>query len=235
MAIRFDSTSDYLERTANLPAWNLYSLSFWMYISSTSGNLVIFTIESSGGSTSNDFYLDASQILTVWKGDGGANGGGALSNTTWYHIGITKSASAILVYLNGAQVISTDQGASFTPAAIKFGISGSSFNGRLSYIKLWDATLTADEINAERFTVLPKRYANINGWYPTWPGTGERNKDYSGLGRDWTEGGTLTDEDGPPASWGAPVWVVGPVGGAPPPATSFLFKRNPLTIWTKYR
>jgi hypothetical protein len=30
-----------------------------------------------------------------------------------------------------------------------------------------------------------------DGW-PLFPGSGERVKDYSGLGRDWTEGGTLT-------------------------------------------
>ena len=55
------------------------------------------------------------------------------------------------------------------------------------------------------------------GWWPIFPGSGERVRDYGASGRDWTEGGTLTDEAGPPVPWGfSTVWQIPLPSGVPP-------------------
>ena len=79
------------------------------------------------------------------------------------------------------------------------------FSGRIHAIKIWNTALTEAEIAQEVYTVAPRKLDSLWGWYPTRPGSGERAKDYSGNGRDWTEGGTLTDDDPPPISWGGRI------------------------------
>lgn len=72
---------------------------------------------------------------------------------------------------------------------------------------MWDAALTADEIEAERWSLLPKRLANVNRVYPMIGGTvGEAVQDV------WLGGYSLTNSgldisDGPPISWGSPIIV----------------------------
>ena len=71
-------------------------------------------------------------------------------------------------------------------------------------MKAWSVELTAAEIQQEMYTVRPRRLLNLYSWTPLLPGSAERLRDYGGLAYDWTAGGTLADEDGPPISWGGP-------------------------------
>lgn len=80
-------------------------------------------------------------------------------------------------------------------------VSNDPFSGRIHAIKIWNTALTEAEIAQEVYTVAPRKLDSLWGWNPTRPGSGERAKDYSGNGRNWTEGGTLTDDDPPPISW----------------------------------
>jgi len=81
-------------------------------------------------------------------------------------------------------------------------------DARFSACKMWTAALTADEMAAEMRAIHPVRFADLFGWYPMFGMTGEQGRDYSGNGYDFATTGTLTAEDGPPVSWGSPVWIV---------------------------
>jgi hypothetical protein len=89
-------------------------------------------------------------------------------------------------------------------------------NGRAAAIKLYDAVLTPAEIVQEMRQYLPARTANNNGWYPLFT-TNDDQTDFSGLGRDWTVGGTLATEDGPPIPWkSGQSKIYLPLSAAPP-------------------
>jgi hypothetical protein len=78
----------------------------------------------------------------------------------------------------------------------------SRLNGRAAYLKDWSAALSQAEIQQEMSCIAPRRTADLYAWLPTFPGSGERGRDYSGYARDYSEAGALTDEDPPPVSWG---------------------------------
>ncbi len=58
-------------------------------------------------------------------------------------------------------------------------------------------------------TKRPLDLTSLNAWLPTFPGSGENRRDYSGFGPDFTITGTLTDDNPAPVSYGAPtLWVI---------------------------
>jgi hypothetical protein len=79
----------------------------------------------------------------------------------------------------------------------------SSLNGRLCNVKLWNNSLTAAEVQAERWSWHPQRTTDLWGW---WPLDGNGNiQDYSGNGRNLTLTGSPTEAAGPPVAFDAPV------------------------------
>ncbi len=128
----------------------------------------------------------------------------------WYHMAVCTDGTSTLFYLDGVLDIT---GAGFTETfdVIEFGLNnfGDSCDARFAGIKMWSDKLTVAEVNAERNTYLPKRTTNLLGFYPCQFGATERLRDYSGGGNDLTNNGTLTDEDGPPLSWGGRVELLG--------------------------
>ncbi len=125
----------------------------------------------------------------------------------WYHMAVCTDGTSTLFYLDGVLDI-TGVGFTATFDVIEFGLNnfGDSCDARFAGIKMWSDKLTVAQVNAERFTYLPQRTTNILGFYPADPGATERMRDYSGLGNDLTENGTLVDASGPPLSWGAEVY-----------------------------
>ena len=217
----FDASTDRLLRTSGVLDQNSpYTVMAWIRASSISGAPCIFAI-SAGTYSANgeELYISVSlgNRLTLYAVNGGTDGfgspnGTALSTNTWYHVTIVRESSTSLKsYLNGVfeQTCSVNIASRSASSRMEFGAwsSGNNdpFSGRIQYIKIWNTALTAAEIAQEVYTVAPRKLDSLWGWYPTRPGSGERAKDYSGNGRDWTEGGTLTDDDPPPVSWGGRI------------------------------
>jgi hypothetical protein len=158
--------------------------------------------------TTSDGVTLETRIQT--SGGGTQVSGSALTVGTWYHIAVVReSTTSLKVYINGALDITNTRNVGSRTAITRMEIgaytTGNTNPGniRVAYQKAWSAALTAAEVAQEMYTVRPRRLSNLYGWWPGRPGSGERAKDYSGNGRDWTEGGTLTDEDPPPIPWGA--------------------------------
>jgi len=199
-----------------------YTIAFWFKLKVDTGNWqVLFAISKSGGNR-----------YDLWESDSGGwtaismlsdpqnvfedtNLNTSFTVDTWYYCAMTRSGGTLKAYLFAADgsVISSVTRGDTTPHTeasdrIEFGSCldwSEGTDGVFAYIKIWTRVLTQNQLLSEMWDVAPVDSTNLWGWYPTLPGSGERNKDYSGNSYDLTEVGTLTDEDPPPVSWGAPV------------------------------
>lgn len=221
MAVRFDANSDRLLRTSDLIDYNAaYTLMGWIYLSSDLNTAVrIFNLNNNTLTDEDMLGLDVNgttlRARAIIAGSGNFSTGSNLSVATWYHLAMVRDAAAALkIYLNAALDTTGTRNITGRTANTRLEIGAATggnsnrFDGRVAYIKAWSAALTLEEVAQEMNVIRPVRTENLYGWWPTFPGSGERAADYSGNGRNWTEGGTLTDEDPPPVSYGARFWVV---------------------------
>lgn len=238
MAVRFNASADNLNRSSVVDYNSAYTWMAWIYfVGGTSGTWCIPYWVSDSGWNNNEgiavddaapyrFLLFAS-VATVWNPD--ATGSVSPTTGVWYHTALVReSTTSLKMYIDGvlqgtvtANV--TGRGASTTMSmGNNVSASDSAMDGRVAAIKIWTRALTLAEVNAEMRTIRPLDTTSLWGWYPNFPGSGERARDYSGNGRNWTEGGTLTDEDPPPVSYGGqsiffPLVTAAVATKAPPP------------------
>lgn len=114
-------------------------------------------------------------------------------------------------YVNGSVVASTYAGtipatlADAGTSVLKIGratTAATHLQCKMAALKIWTASLTAAEVQAEVNTVIPKRTANLYLWSPLDDALSA--VDYSGNGRNGTQSGGAVQVQGPPVSWGAP-------------------------------
>lgn len=220
MAVRIDAAADKLERTLDLPA-GAFTLMGWFYITNDRAATTTFL---GLGTVESQFYsvgIDSALKLQIYDGNTFPSGSTVLATGTWYHAALTRASGddqTLTGYLDGASEVTISNSRNLTTRTfmdVGNDIDSEWLDGRAKAVKIWDAVLTQAEIQQEMRTIRPHRFANLHGFWPLFPGSGERLRDYSGNGRDWTEGGTLTDEDPPPLSWGAPVLFLPFAGGGP--------------------
>jgi hypothetical protein len=223
-------------RPAALPASGAYATLFSLNDNNpTSGEYDIWDIQNNG--TNTRLLIATENAYSETRGT--LN----LAANTWYFVagvrsGVTTRTGyvvAIATPLVASDV--THLGSSPSPCTetrLEFGgfatVNADPYDGRIAGIKLWNAALTLAEIQAEQWTIRPRRYANLVRWLPCLNGATERLKDYAGV-LNATAGGTLTDEDMPPVAWGAmpPQFSGGAAfaaAKAPPP-----FQRHTLYQW----
>lgn len=212
MAVRFDNAADGLLRTTDLLDTDAaYTFMFWVYIATDLNAFSTFWSTNAGGYSHSDWIgTDADgttlQLYSQAGGGGVTNNGSALTVGTWYHIAMVRSSTtALAVYLNGVQDASNtvDVSARTNATRQEFGgvVGADPGNIRVFDTKAWSAALSIPEIFAEMQSIQPQRLSNLYGWWPHFAGSGERADDYSSNGRDWTEAGTLTDEENAPVAW----------------------------------
>lgn len=226
MAVRADANGDELRISSGLPSnVNNFSVTFWvMRVGNGGGWSCLWDIDNGG--TNDYIYLEnngsaGDNSYDLWTGVSDSNiitNAVTLTNGVWHFVGITKAGNTHTVYQAAvtAPTISSQnasQANAFTPGNIAFAESPWSnewFNGRIAAMKFWDGVaLSATQIASERYRIIPANYGNLYGFWPMFGGATERLRDYSGNGHNFTAGGTLTDEAGPPIAWGT-AWVVVP-------------------------
>ncbi len=211
MAVRFDAEADRLTHTSN-PTQGSFTWMGWVRNVVDTNTWAVIYAHVGDQYPSLNFSSDGTTLEVSDLAD--ATPGYALSLNTWYHVcWVRTSATDNKVYVDGVlRIDDTTRNIGNGTAGLHMGnhpLGGTPFNGRLAAVKIWDnVQLTQAEIQAEMHAIRPIRTANLWGWWPMFPGSGERARDYSGNGRNLTEAGTLTDEDPPPVSWGAPVWAL---------------------------
>lgn len=225
MAGRFNANGEAFTRDTNLPPIGTFSCLGWFNgatFATTWSSFFVF-----GTTAADPVYqaaTDSVAVFALWNGSSSVKGSTASTNT-WYHIGLVcegTGAGQLKLYVNGVVDV-THAGNASVPAQ-KLWVGESPFteplDGRVAAIKIYDVALTADEVKQEMHTIRPVRYADLNAWYPIFPGSGERVLDYSGLGRNWTEAGTLSDEDPPPVSYGGSAFFTALAAAAGPIAVN---------------
>lgn len=216
MAVRFDLAADRLLRTTDLLDYNAaYTWMAWLYIS-VDANVQVQAIglNTNTNTSVDSIGFDATGTLIRLRvqnaGVGSNQTGSNLTAGTWYHVAMVReSTTSLKLYVNGVLDITHTQSVVGRGAATRMEIGANAstdaqpFNGRVYAIKAWSTTLDVAAVANEIYTVLPRQRTNLYGFWPCFLGASERLLDYSGNGRNWTESGTLTDEDAPPVSWGA--------------------------------
>lgn len=217
MPIRFDAISDRLERSSGVIDYNAaYCWMGWFYVAVDSNAITGFALIDDATANNRD-WMSTTNTGTLLRNH--VTVGGAATNVNgtdltvgqWYHIAMVReTATSLKLYLDGVLDSTNTANVAARVASTHMEIASrnsgaaNNLNGRVYAMKAWTASLTPAEVQQERLVMRPVRLANLYGFWPVRPGSGERTRDYSGNGRDWTEGGTLTDEDPSSVSYGAP-------------------------------
>lgn len=234
MPVRFDAATDRLLITTSPIDYNAaYTWMAWIYVSTDNGgyNSIMALDTNSGTTTADEIGVNMTGSSNRWfmwiAAAAGSTveeaGTGTVATGTWYHMAVVReSLTLIKLYVNGTLTLSGTRDVTGRASATRMEMGAAEsanndvFSGRVCAIKAWSAALTLNQVNQEMNSIRPVEFVSLYGFWPTWPGSGERAADYSGNGNNWTEGGTLTDEDPPPVSWGAAVWMppfTAPAGG----------------------
>jgi len=215
MSVRFDTSGETLIISSGVFDYNAnYTLMGWFYQSVDTAAIKSLAGPCDGTTTNRDLIRVSATNVLQSRVNGTNTSGSTLSSSTWYHLTMVRSSTTALdLYLNGvADGTTNTTSVSGRAAATRIEIgatvaSTNPFNGRAAAIKIWTTNLSAAEILQEVQTIRPQKFASLWGFWPGFPGSGERTRDYSGNGRAWSETGTLSDEDPPSISWGSAIWM----------------------------
>jgi hypothetical protein len=207
MGATFNGASDYLNDTTNFLDMNAaYTMMGWFrYPSSPTGAPnVIFAITNTAGTQYDLLRHDNNVLATIVSGT--TTTGSTLSANTWYHVALVRSGTGNLdVYLDGnptadiSDTTSVSGRASANQESVGGILATYDMNGDLGGVKEWSTNLTAAEIAREMYSFRALKRTNL--FRETLILPGDRTKDISGNGYDWTENGTITDAQNPPISW----------------------------------
>ena len=221
MAVRFNAAADKLVRTTDFPTADgaSHSVCFWMRREGDgSANFEnpwsLAPTTPPGGVPNIEITRSTSQVEAYPYESPGVTIHPEISNDVWYFAWAIFDAAydvtADCLAIGDAPTAghTATSAKTFTPATMELGTCSfysQNFVGSIAAYKHWSAVLTPTEIQQERWLYRPKRLESLHLWSPLIV----NSRDYSGNGRDWTEGGTLTWEDGPPIGWGASPLSVG--------------------------
>lgn len=233
MSLRFDTSTDRLAWTTNLPGRTTPGLTIcgWakrVSFAARTNSIAGFANVASGNPVyATEVYWDSSGNLNwTWYNNSGTYDLGAFSTqpgTDWFFFAITNTGTggADTKYYVGRitdlvlEEISETNSLSFTVNGVWAGDNGWGECGDflLDNFRLYDRALTASELQLERWTRRPSGVAAPNVWLPMLDNTstGTQAKDYSGNGRDATTTGLSVQTDCAPISWGSRPALIGAV------------------------
>lgn len=223
MAIRFDANGDYISRAVGSFPWNAaYTVTFW-YKPNTLQSAVKYLWNVAASSTVGDaMQITSGNRFARWvNNSASAFGPNPMVAGTWYRLAVRRTGAtsfACMVDGTWSAASTTNVGSRSGSPGIQLGRLTATTewpNGVVANLRMWDASLSDDEVNAEFYLARPMRMTSLRLWVPMFPGSGARVADLSGAGLNWTENGTLTDEDGPPGAWGAGRVMAVPFVSAP--------------------
>ena len=166
-ALKSTGNQGYVELPAINKNTNQFSVTAWVkLVANPSGDLSIVHWED--GSNDTGFYVDASRKLKYkWRGNGtNVNSNLEVPLNMWTHVGLVINNSSVQFYLNG-------RSANFTASHSNYNFDGvaqigsiatninSSINGYLDEIRIWEKSLSEDELRLNRHVTLDN--GNHNG------------------------------------------------------------------------
>ena len=229
MAIYADDDANYLTRANPWgSAFGALTFCYWVKFTTLADwacpvsidyttDFIYFELKQDTNSPLCLFYKDAVIANTV-----GLEVVAAPSAGVWYFVcGVKTVGTSLVAYAGAASAASlataTWSASQITTFPNTFDISigrnlaftSENANGAMAHVKIWDAVLTAAEVERERWSARPRRTADLKAWYPLMGNTVAASlADYSGNDFALTQQGTPTVQDGPPVGWGAPPHLV---------------------------
>lgn len=221
MALVFDAATKYLSITSDLPNYNA---AYWWRARVRFNALTTFDtvfVISDGTANNRDILLlntaAPAERIGIRVTVGGAQttqiGSTVLSTGVWYDLDVVReSATSIRLYINGTLEVTNTRNVSdrASATAMRVAIDQSGSNNAVidvAYMKMFTVSPAAGQLVNERRQIRLASHSNVYGWWPMLKGS-QRNVDFSGNGRNWTENGTISDTAGPGLTWGADVSTV---------------------------
>jgi len=144
-SLSFSGSGQYLNVPAGNPTLQLltgdFTVEFWMYGNSVSSTCSL--VDNRNPDTANagfDISLTSSVLRFTTSGTAFITGGTTLSNSTWYHVALTRSGNSFKLFLNGTQEGTTYSGSStqnFTNSNFRIGSGANgAFNGYIDEVRI---------------------------------------------------------------------------------------------------
>lgn len=206
MSVRFDTTSENLRITANLPSNTAYTVFNWMKVinvnAGTTRSFMTFRDQSAGQyhfarlNTGNDLQI---------SGDRGATSAAISPQPTltnwfcWAWVVNGTGANAAKFYWRQEQGSSWNSNtctsgtwSAYTPTDLLIGVDGGNFDCERRYLRIWSAALSESELTSEFNSTTVVRTANLNRDIQL-NDAATALTDYSGNGYNVGKNGTLSD------------------------------------------
>lgn len=205
MAVRLSSTSNYLRRTANLPAASAFTVCGWTQFNDKNDFSAWVGLRGAGGGDELIFVTESNGTEPIiWNGSSQVNSGVNLTPGVPMFFAFTGNAgTAIGYWRQNSNTLSslTHTAGTFAITELNIGndLYSEWYDGRFWDVKCWDRALSAAELQVQSFYQAPKFPSSLNFWWllPTVSDVVDR----SGNGRDPTVGGTLATEDASFQPW----------------------------------
>ncbi|MGW4641797.1 LamG-like jellyroll fold domain-containing protein [Sphaerisporangium sp. NPDC004334] len=216
MAVRFSSTGQEYTKTLTWGAITQYSVTCWVKISTDTNDIAgIWSLDDGNSSGFGNTYLrtdtDGTTLQFRDSNAGTVQGARAITVGTWYYVGISVNGANGTMLTRAAGDTSftvstwTNGSSSVTATNLRIGkpvYDNRQLNGCIAALKIWGATLSQSELEAEAFQYMPARATSapdeLRAWYPF---VRAETTDYGGGGRTLSGGTGATTEDGPPIAW----------------------------------
>jgi len=212
MSITVSSSANYLGRTTDLPGADKFTFMCWVRFDSLSVTEPIFARSQASGQAFFLFKNSTNVFAHRIGSSSAALGSASISAGTWYHIALTRDTDPATnehdIYVDGVKDIDNDVNNTWDEDEMQLGRNkrfSAQMNGEIAAVKLWDGVvLTQAQIVQEMWQYLPiHQLGSLHIWSPFVDQDDTQFIDYSGNGRNWTENGTITIDDGPPIAWAA--------------------------------
>jgi hypothetical protein len=214
VAILRDAGGEYLTRSASLPASTAFSICGFFAPTSAAASSVPFLFALQNASDGvGCAYKDSSGdlVFLVFRQNSYDDDIASFTGVYGQHyfVGLTMDATTATLYVGSvgasdALVTASVSGSTFTPNVLcLFDWNAGNPVSPVCGVKAWDAVLTADEMELERWTRQQARTTNSHLWTPMNAVDSVANAalDQSGNARHWTVNGSPTLIADSPVAW----------------------------------
>lgn len=198
---------EYLTRATGLS--NLaFTASFWVHFTDITGGADAVFGRYGTGSSASQIWTSSGGVLSYDDGSTYSQGS-TLSNNTWYHLAVTRTAAGVSeIFLDGASDFTHSGNTAVKPGVnlmrtpTNHQFDDYECSGRLAAFKAWDVVIADADILQELYFFTPIRTADLANFSPFVADETVNFRDYSGTAPgNWTETGTVETGSGPPITW----------------------------------
>jgi hypothetical protein len=168
-ALKFNGTNQ-LAATSNVlsTANSNVTLEAWIKIDAypSSSALIVYNGNAAAGNGYGLLLGAGGKLFALHSGVNMVeNSGVTLLLNTWMHLAYRiNNANAVLVFLNGQEIISTNMGA-YTPTGT-FQIGDAQFAGEIDEVRFWNVVRNSNQIRETMHLTLPEGAAGLSNYYP---------------------------------------------------------------------